>query len=113
MQTIWAVASLICRVVLFGVAVPVLLSDFPNYKLPYRFPVDWTTLVVCDLLAVVVPFLRFRKLTFLIAAATLGAHYYFRHIVPTWDLAYMGVAIVFVLLPSSGRVEGKPKPKTR
>lgn len=113
MQTILAVASLICRVVLLGLAVPVVLGDFPDYKLPYRFTPDWTTVVVCDLLAVVVPFVRWRKLTFLIAVAALGAHYYFRHIVPSWDLAYMGVAIVFVLLPSSERTDGKPKPKTR
>jgi hypothetical protein len=111
MQTFRAIMSLICRVVLFGIAVPLLLADFPNYKLPYRFPPEWTVVTVCDGLAVIAPLLRWRKFAFLAGAAALGAHYYYRHLTPLWELAYMGVAIVFVLLPSSGRGDGKAKRK--
>jgi len=102
MQTFRAIMSLIFRVVLLGIAVPLLLADFPNYKLPYRFPPE---------LAVIAPLLRWRKFAFLAGAAALGAHYYYRHLTPLWELGYMGVAIVFVLLPSSGRGDGKKKRK--
>ena len=111
MQTSRAIVSLICRVVLLGIAVPVLLRHFPNYKLPYRFPTDWIVVTVCDALAVVAPLLRVRNVAFLAGAAALGAHYYYRHFVPVWDLVYMAVAIIFVLLPSSGRGDGKKKRK--
>jgi len=109
MQTLRAILSLVFRVVLLGIAVPVLLGDFPNYKIPYRMPPEWTVVTVCDVLTVVAPLLSPRRLAFLAGAAALGAHYYFRHYVPTWDLAYMGVALVFVMLPSSGRSSGKHK----
>jgi hypothetical protein len=98
MQTFRVIMSLICRVVLFGIAVPVLLGDFPNYKMPYRFPQEWTVVTVCDGLAMIAP---------------LRAHFYYRHTAPFWDMAYMGVALVFVLLPSSGRGEGMKKPRFR
>jgi hypothetical protein len=64
---------------------------------------------VCDGLAVIAPLVRWRKMVFLAGVAALGAHYYYRHSTPLWDLAYMGVAIMFVLLPSSGRGDGKKK----
>jgi hypothetical protein len=108
-QTVRAVISLICRVVLLGIAVPLLLGDFPDYKLPYRFPTAWTVVTVCDALAVFAPLLRARKLAFLAGAAVLGAHYYFQKSVPVWGMAYLAVAIVFVALPSSGRGDGKKK----
>ena len=50
------------------------------------------------------PLLRWRKMAFLAGCWRWVRTYYFRHIVPTWDLAYMGVAILFVLLPGSNRV---------
>jgi hypothetical protein len=109
MQTFRAIASLMCRVVLLGIAAPVLLSDFPNYRIPSRFATDWTVIVVCDALAVLAPLARPRKIAFLAAAAVLGAHYYFRHLVPTWDIAYIAMAILLVLLPASGRTDGKKK----
>jgi hypothetical protein len=109
LQTFRAAVSLICRVVLLGIAVPVLLGDFPNYKIPYRFTPEWTVVTVCDLLAVVAPLLRMRRLAFLAGAAALAAHFYFKRYVPTWDLAYMGLALVFVMLPTSGRSSGKRK----
>jgi hypothetical protein len=113
MQTSRAIVSLICRVVLLGIAVPMLLRHFPNYKVPYRLPTEWVVLTVCDAFAVLAPLLRTRKLAFLAGAATLGGNYYFRHYEPIWDLAYMAVAIVFVLLPSSGRGDGKAKANRR
>jgi len=90
-QTLRAIYSLICRVVLLGIALPVLLADFPNYMMPSRVTQDWSMLVTCDALALLVPLLRWRKMAFLAGALALGVHYYFRHLVPTWDLAYMGV----------------------
>jgi hypothetical protein len=109
LQTMRVIVSLILRVVLLGIALPLLLKDFPNYKLPYRFPTDWTIMTVCDALMVFAPLMRTRKLAFLAGAAAMGAHYYYRHFVPLWDMAYLGVAIVFVLLPLSGRKTGKEK----
>jgi hypothetical protein len=113
LQTMRVIVSLILRVLLFGIALPVLLRHFPDYKLPYRFPTEWIVVVVCDTLAVVAPLMRTRKLAFLAGAAALGAHYYYHHFVPLWDLAYMGVAIIFVLLPGSGRTTAKEGPRTR
>jgi hypothetical protein len=43
----------------------------------------------------------------------MGAHYYYRHFVPVGDLVYMGVAILFVLQPSSERKVVKQGPKAR
>lgn len=103
MQTLWVILSLICRVVLLGLSLPVLLDNFPNYTLPGRVTQDWSLVVLGDVLALVAPLLSWRKTAFLAGILALGAHYYFRHIVPTPDLAYMGVAILFVLLPSSSR----------
>ncbi len=112
MQTLWAVVSIICRVLLLGMAVPVLLRDFPDYTIPSRITTDWAALALGDILTVVAPLMRWRKVAFLAAALALGAHYYFRHHVPALDLAYMGVAILFVVLPSSER-QTKPTVKTR
>ncbi len=84
-QTFRVIVSLICRVVLVAIALPVLLRHFPNYKLPYRYPTDWIIVVVCDALAVVAPLLRSRKLAFLAGAAAMGAHYYYQHFVPFGD----------------------------
>lgn len=112
-QTFRVIVSLICRVALLVIALPVLLRHFPNYKLPYRYPTDWVVVTVCDLLAVVAPFLRSRKLPFFAGIAAMGAHYYYRHFVPTGDLIYMGVAILFVLQPSSQRKAVKDGPRTR
>ncbi len=114
LQTFRVIVSLILRVALVGIAVPVLLHHFPEYKLPYRYTTDWSVVVICDLLAVVAPLLSVRKLTFLAGAAAVGAHYYYQHSVPMLDFAYLGLAIVFVLLPTSGRdkVE-KQRPRTR
>ena len=68
----------------------------------------------CDALAVLAPLLRWRKLAFLAGLLALSAHYYFaRRYVPMWDMAYMGVAIVLVLLPASNRVAVKRGPGTR
>jgi hypothetical protein len=113
MQTFRAIASMICRVVLLGIAVPVLLSDFPNGKFPSRFATAWAVIAVCDALAVVAPLARPRKVAFLAGVAAVGAHYYFRHLVPTWDMAYMAMAILLVLMPASGRNTAKPRRKTR
>jgi len=63
--------------------------------------------------ALLAPLLRWRKLAFLAGALALGVHYYFRHFVPTLDMAYMGVAIVFVLLPGSNRASVKRGANTR
>jgi hypothetical protein len=112
-QTFRVIVSLICRVALLVIAVPVLLRHFPNYKLPYRFPTDWVIITVCDALAVVAPLLRSRKLAFFAGLAAMAAHYYYRHSVPMGDLVYMGVAILFVLQPSSERKVVKDRPKTR
>ena len=115
LQTFRVIVSLILRVVLVGIAVPVLLRHFPDYKLPYRYTPEWTVVVICDVLAVVAPLLQVRKLTLLAGAAAIGSHYYYQHFVPSWDLAYMLVAIVFVLLPTSGRdkVAKERRPRTR
>ena len=112
-QTTRAIVSLICRVVLLGIALPVVVRHFPNFRLPYRYPTDWIVLTVCDTLAVVAPLMRSRKLAFFAGAAALGAHYYYRHFVPVWDLIYMAVAILFVLLPSTERTVVKDNPRTR
>lgn len=112
-QTLWAICSLICRVALLGIAIPVLLRHFPNYRLPHRFATDWIIMVAVDALAVLAPLMRNRKLAFVAAAAALGAHYFYRHFVPIGDLAYTGVAIVLVLLPSSRRRTGKEKWRVR
>jgi hypothetical protein len=108
-----AVCSVICRVVLLGIALPVLLADFPNYMMPSRVTQDWSMLVTCDALALLAPLLRWRKMAFLAGLLALGVHYYYRHLVPTWDLAYMGVVIVFVLLPGSNRASVKRGSGTR
>jgi hypothetical protein len=113
LQTFRVIVSLILRVVLIGLAVPVLLGHFPNFKLPYRYTTDWTVIVACDALAVVAPLLSVRKLAFLAGAAVLASHYYYQHSAPVWDLAYIAVAIVLVLLPVSGREVVKEKPRTR
>lgn len=113
LQTFRVIVSLILRVAMVGLAVPVLLHHFPDYKLPYRYTTDWTVVVVCDVLAVVAPLVRVRKLTFLAGAAALGAHYFYQHTVQTWDLTYLTLAIVFVLLPGSGRQVEKPRARTR
>jgi uncharacterized SAM-binding protein YcdF (DUF218 family) len=112
-QTFRVIVSLICRVALLAIAVPVLLRHFPDYKLPYRYPTDWIVVTVCDTAAVVAPLMRSRKLAFLAGAAAMGAHYYYRHFVPVGDLVYMGVAILFVLQPSSERKVVKQGPKAR
>jgi hypothetical protein len=108
-QTFRAIVSLILRVALLGIAVPVLLGDFPEFRLPSRFTTEWTAVMACDLLAVFAPLAPTRKLAFLGGAAALGAHYYYKHDVPVFDMAYLGVAIVFVLLPNSGRKTGRDK----
>lgn len=113
-QTLRAIFSLICRVVLLGIAVPVLLGDFPQHSMPSRITPEWSMPAACDALAVLAPLLRWRKLAFLAGVAALSAHYYYaRRYVPVWDMAYMGVAIVLVLLPASGRESGKRGPNTR
>jgi hypothetical protein len=112
-QTLRAIYSLICRVVLLGIALPVLLGDFPDYTLPSRFTQDWSMLVACDALALLAPLLRWRKMVFLAGVLALGLHYYFRKIVPTLDMAYICVAILFVLLPPSNRVMVKRGSGTR
>lgn len=109
MQTLSVAISLICRVVLVGLAAPVLLGDFPNYSLPSRILEDWAVLTGCDALAVVAPMLRWRKFALLAAMVVLGVHYYYRHIVGFLDLAYAGVALIFVLLPASGRATDEEK----
>lgn len=109
MQTLSVVISLICRVVLVGLAAPVLLGDFPNYSLPSRMTQDWVAVTCCDALALVAPMLRWRKFALLAAMVVLGAHYYYRHIVGFLDLAYAGVALIFVLLPASGRATEEQK----
>ncbi len=114
LQTFRVIISLILRVAMVGIAVPVLLHHFPDFKLPYRYTTDWTVVVLCDVLTVVAPLLRIRKLTFLAGAAAIGAHYYYQHSVPFLDSAYVAMSIVFVLLPTSGRDKvGKERPRTR
>lgn len=113
LQTMRVIVSLILRVVLVGIAVPLLLKDFPEYKIPYRFTTDWTVVTVCDAMAVFAPLIRTRKLAFVAGAAALVAHYYYRHYAPLWDMVYLGVAIVFVLLPMSGRQVEKQRVRTR
>ncbi len=104
MQTFWVIVSLILRVVLLGVAVPLLLADFPGYTAPRHPSQEWLLLTGCDALAVAAPLFKFRKFAFLAGLAMLGVHYYYHpHYIPTWDLAYMGVAIILAVLPSSGR----------
>lgn len=112
-QTFRVIVSLICRVTLLAIALPVLLRQFPDYRLPYRYPTDWVIVTVCDALAVGAPLMRWRKMAFLAGAAAMGAHYYYRHFVPVGDLVYMGVAILFVLQPSSERKVVKQGPKAR
>ncbi|HUB19125.1 MAG TPA: hypothetical protein VL990_10845 [Acidobacteriaceae bacterium] len=109
-QTARAILSLVCRVVLLGIAVPLLLMDFPSYRLPHRYTTEWLVPTICDLLTVIAPMMRTRKLALVAGAAAMGAHYYYdRQYVPMWNLAYMAVAIVFLLLPASGRKTGKEK----
>jgi hypothetical protein len=104
MQTFWASLSLILRVVLLGIALPLLLGDFPGYSVPRHPSQEWILLTGCDALAVAAPLIRWRKVTFLAGVATLGTHYFYHpHAVPVWDLAYVGVAIVLTLMPASGR----------
>ncbi|MFP5228106.1 MAG: hypothetical protein ACLGXA_10785 [Acidobacteriota bacterium] len=112
-QTFRVIMSLLCRVALLAIALPVFLRHFPNYKPPHRYPTDWIIVTVCDGLAVAAPLMRLRKLAFLAGAAALAAHSYYRHFVPVWDLAYMAVAILFVLQPSSHRQAVKQGPRTR
>jgi hypothetical protein len=111
MQTFRAIASLICRVVLLGIALPVLLGDFPNYRFPSHFATEWAVVTGCDALALLAPLARPRKIAFLAGVAAVGAHYFYQHLVPTWDMAYMAMAILLVLLPASGRGDGKAKRK--
>jgi hypothetical protein len=113
MQTIRALFSLFCRVALLALAVPVLVGDFPGHAFPSRPTQDWSMPTACDALAVAAPLMRGRKLAFLAGVLVLAVRYYFRHYVPVSDLAYMGAAIVLVLLPASGRGSGKEKAKTR
>lgn len=104
MQTFWAIVSLIFRVALLGIAVPILLERFPNFSYPRNPSQEWLVLTGCAVLAVIAPLLKTRKLAFLAGALALGARYYYhRHYIPALELGYMGVAIVLVLLPSSGR----------
>ena len=105
MQTVRAVVSLIARVMLLGIALPVLLGDFPGGMLPSRIMTDWATLAAVDALAVMAPLMRWRKCALLAGVAALGGHFYFRHRAPVWDMLYMLIAIVFVLLPDSGRAQ--------
>jgi hypothetical protein len=106
MQTTRAIASLIFRVVLLGIAVPVLLSDFPGHMLPSRIMTDWATITALDALSVVAPLARWRKMALLAGILVAGAHYYFRHHVPVLDVGYVLLAIGLVLLPASGRATG-------
>jgi hypothetical protein len=111
MQTTRAIVSLILRVTLLGLAVPVLLGDFPGYMAPSRIMTDWATLAALDTMAVLAPLARWRKFALLAGLAAVGAHYYLRHEMPVWDMGYLLLAIVFVLLPPSGRVPpGKLRP---
>lgn len=104
MQTFWAIVSLIFRVALLGIAVPILLGSFPNYSYPRNPSQEWLILTGLAVLAVVAPLLKTRKLAFLAGVLGLGARYYYHpHSIPALELAYMGVAIVLVLLPVSGR----------
>ncbi len=112
-QTYRVIISLICRVALLVIALPVLLRHFPNYKPPYRYPTDWVVMTVCDALTVAAPLVRTRKLPFFAGIAALAAHYFYRHFVPVGDLVYMGVAILFVLQPSSERQTARERPRTR
>jgi hypothetical protein len=103
MQTTRAIVSLIFRVVLLGIAVPVLLSDFPGHMMPSHVMTDWATITAADALAVAAPLLRWRKLALLAGILTAGAHYYFRHHAPVLDMVYVLLAIGLVLAPASGR----------
>jgi len=111
MQTTRAIVSLILRVTLLGLAVPVLLGDFPGYTMPSRIITDWAALAALDTLAVLAPVARWRKFALLAGLATVGAHYYLRHEAPVYDMGYLLLAIVFLLLPPSGRSQpGKRRP---
>lgn len=103
MQTARAIVSLIFRVVLLAIAVPVLLGDFPNYSMPSRILTDWAAVTAVDALAVFAPLARWRKLGLLAGALALGIHYFSRHEVLVWDVTYLLGAIGLVLLPASGR----------
>jgi len=104
MQTFWAIVSLIFRVALLGIAVPILLRRFPNFSYPRNPSQEWLALTACAVLAVVAPLLKTRKVTFLAGAAMIGVRYFYHpHFTPGLEMVYMGVAIVLVLLPASGR----------
>ncbi|HEX4005218.1 MAG TPA: hypothetical protein VHX60_03490 [Acidobacteriaceae bacterium] len=109
MQTFRAVVSLIARVLLLAIALPVLMGDFPGAMLPSRIMTDWAALTAVDAMAVMAPLMRWRKCSLLAGVAVLGAHFYFRHRAPVWDMLYLLIAIVFVLLPGSGRANVKGK----
>ncbi len=111
MQTARAIVSLILRVTLLGIAVPVLLRDFPNLMFPSRIMTDWATITAVDAVAVLAPLGRWRKYALLAGAAAVGVHHFLRHRVPVLDMAYLVLAIFFVLLPESGRAHvGKKRP---
>lgn len=111
MQTTRAIVSLVIRFTLLGIALPVLLRDFPGYMLPSRIMTDWATLTAVDALAMLAPLGRWRKYSLLGGVAAVSAHYFFRHQVPVLDMGYLVLAIFLVLLPESGRAEaGKKRP---
>lgn len=109
MQTTRAIVSLIFRVVLLGVAVPILLNDFPGYMLPSHVLTDWAVVTALDGLAVAAPLASWRKLALLGGVLAAGAHYYFLHHVPMLDMAYVLLAIGLVLSPASGRKAADPR----
>jgi hypothetical protein len=103
METLSVILSMICRVALVGIAVPLLLGNFPGYTMPSRMTTDWAALAACDAFAVIAPLIRWRKASLLAGMLGLGVHYGYRHHAPVLGLAYMGVAIVLALLPKADR----------
>lgn len=110
MQTARAIASLILRVTLLGIAIPVLLQDFPNHMLPSRILTDWAAITAVDVLAVLAPLGRWRKYSLLAGVMAVAMHYFLQHHAPVLDMAYLLLTILFVLLPMSGREHGPRRP---
>lgn len=118
METVWVLLALLCRtsmaaIGLVGVAMDALRP--PAYA--GSFAVH-ALLVTCDVFTVVAPLLWWRWLPLLAGVLTMLAHYAvsYGHHPSVWDPWYLGVAVLFLLVPRPGlprppAVDSEMRPK--
>lgn len=101
MQTVWVLLAVLCRACMAVIGVVGVAMDTlrpPAYA--GAFAVH-AALVACDAFTILAPLLRWRWLPLLAGVLTMIAHYVvsYGHHPSVWDPWYLGVSVLFLLLP--------------